>query len=326
MCDVSFIIPIYNTPIKKLENCINSILELKNKIDFEIIAIDDGSEQFIKKFFQQNFLEDVKYIFKNNGGVSSARNFGLKVATGKFIFFVDADDQIINDTFNLFDVYEKYEFVIFDLDVIENSKHCKWNALNCIPGKISKNEVIKELVTSSKMNSPCSKLFLNKIIKQHDIRFDENMVTGEDLNFVIDYTQFVSNIYYTGMSAYCYEREESSRVTRIKNYPEKYFRNLSFMRGKLEFLIESYEMNSKFLNVLNIDHIESMYNYISDLMMLKLCTNERKESVITDIKKLKVDCSGIPMKKRLKYELLLNEKWFLINMLAYLRKLYLKVK
>ena len=75
MCDVSFIIPIYNTPIKKLENCINSILELKNKIDFEIIAIDDGSEQFIKKFFQQNFLEDVKYIFKNNSSSSELNPF-----------------------------------------------------------------------------------------------------------------------------------------------------------------------------------------------------------------------------------------------------------
>lgn len=78
----------------------------------------------------------------------------------------------------------------------------------------------------------------NCCIKQNGIRFDENMVTGEDMNFVIDYIQCITSIYYTGKSSYCYQREEASRVTRIKKFPEIYLSNLSDLRDKLETLIK----------------------------------------------------------------------------------------
>lgn|GEM_PF-6576507 len=110
--------------------------------------------------------------------------------------------------------------------MIENSKKFTWKVLSCNTGKVEKKNVIEELVTSNRMNSPCSKLFLNKCIKQNNIRFDENMVTGEDMNFVIDYIKYVTNIYYTGKSAYCYKREEATRITRIKKFPETYLNNL----------------------------------------------------------------------------------------------------
>lgn len=148
--------------------------------------------------------------------------------------FVDADDVILEDAFDSIDISDRYQLIIFDIDVIENCKESTWKVLSCNPGMVEKKNVIEELVTSNRMNSPCSKLFLNSCIKQHEIRFDENMVTGEDMNFVIDYTQYVTNIYYTGESAYCYHREEVSRVTRIKKFPEIYFNNLSFLRDKLE--------------------------------------------------------------------------------------------
>ena len=99
MKDISVIIPVYNTPLDKLEKCIESVLKLKNKCDIEVLIIDDGSKDYIKKFFKEKFIGEVVYQYKKNGGVSSARNMGLNIATGKFVCFVDADDIIVEDAF-----------------------------------------------------------------------------------------------------------------------------------------------------------------------------------------------------------------------------------
>lgn len=86
MKDISFIVPVYNTPIDKLEKCIKSILKLKKKFNIEIIIVDDGSEENIGAFFKNKFVGEIRYFYKENGGVSSARNKGLSIATGKFVF------------------------------------------------------------------------------------------------------------------------------------------------------------------------------------------------------------------------------------------------
>lgn len=326
MKDISFVVPVYNTPIEKLEKCIKSILELREKFDIEIVVVDDGSKDYIRTFFNKNFVGEVKYLNKENGGVSSARNAGMINAEGKFISFVDADDVILKDAFDAIDISSKYQFVIFDIDVIENCKKSTWKVLNSNCGIVEKKNVIEELVTTNRMNSPCAKLFLNDCIKQNGIKFDENMVTGEDMNFVIDYIQCVTSVYYTGISSYCYQREEASRVSRIEKFPEIYLSNMSGLRDKLEALIKEYNIGDKYVSMLNMDHIESLYNYVSDLMTLRLFTSQRKESVCKEVQELKVDCFEVSRKKRIKYELLYHENWILIYMLAYLRKIYLRLK
>ena len=326
MKDISFIVPVYNTPIDKLEKCIKSILKLKKKFNIEIIIVDDGSEENIGAFFKNKFVGEIRYFYKENGGVSSARNKGLSIATGKFVFFVDADDVILEAAFDAINITDKYQLIIFDIDVTENSKNSVWKVLDCSSGVIQKENVIVELVTSNRMNSPCSKLFLNECIKQNNIRFDENMVTGEDMNFVIDFVQCVTDIYYTGKSAYYYKREEETRITRIKKFPEIYFNNLSFLRDKLEVLIGKYNLGTNYIDSLNIDHIESLYNYISDLMTLQMCTFERKERVNNEIQKLKIDINGVSRKRKIKYKLLRHKDWIVIYILAYVRKIYLQLK
>lgn len=326
MNDISFIIPVYNTPVEKLENCINSILKLKKKFDIEIIVVDDGSEENIGAFFKNHFIGEVKYLYKENGGVSSARNRGLSAVEGRFVFFADADDMILENAFDAIDLMNQYQLILFDIDVIENSKNSVWKVLDCKVGKVQKHDVISELVTSNKMNSPCSKLFLYECIEKNNIRFDESMVTGEDMNFVIDFMRHATDIYYTGESAYCYRREESSRINRIKNYPDIYFDNLSFLRGKLERLIEEYGLESNYKAQMNIDHVGSLYNYLSDLITLKMCTAERKNRAQNEIKQLKIANSAMSSKAKMKYYLLRNENWMMIYILAYIRKVYLRLK
>ena len=101
--DLSVIVPVYNTEIKILEQCIKSIMKLKN-INYELLLIDDGSESEnsieYENLIKNLNLKNIKYIYKENSGVSSARNLGVEKANGRFVMFVDSDDTIIADNLN----------------------------------------------------------------------------------------------------------------------------------------------------------------------------------------------------------------------------------
>ena len=140
MKDISVIIPVYNTPLDKLEKCIESVLKLKNICDIEVLIIDDGSKDYIKRFFKEKFIGEVVYQYKKNGGVSSARNMGLDIATGKFICFVDADDIIVEDAFANLERFRNFQMVIFDIEVLENNKSNIWKVLKCKQGLLIKKQ------------------------------------------------------------------------------------------------------------------------------------------------------------------------------------------
>jgi len=92
---VSFILPYYNLPIQMLKECIDSILALSLRpFEREIIVVDDGSTNSpIDKL--KDYEADIYYIRQCNGGLSTARNMGLRIASGTFIQFVDTDDMLV---------------------------------------------------------------------------------------------------------------------------------------------------------------------------------------------------------------------------------------
>ena len=91
---LSVIVPIYRVE-KYLRKCIDSILEQSYK-DIELILVDDGSDDSCPQICDDYAGTDsrIKVIHKENGGLSSARNAGMQIARGKYIWFVDADDLI----------------------------------------------------------------------------------------------------------------------------------------------------------------------------------------------------------------------------------------
>ena len=91
---ISVIVPVYNVE-NYLDKCIESIVNQTYK-NLEIILVDDGSLDSSSKICDEWAVKDnrIKVIHKTNGGVSSARNEGLKNANGDFIAFVDSDDWL----------------------------------------------------------------------------------------------------------------------------------------------------------------------------------------------------------------------------------------
>ncbi|MDD2504688.1 MAG: glycosyltransferase family A protein [Bacilli bacterium] len=99
---ISIIIPVYNSE-KYLEECIDSVIsqDLDFKKNIELILVNDGSTDTssnICRSYQNLFPENVIYIEKSNGGVSSARNEGVKNVTTKYFGFIDSDDYISKDS------------------------------------------------------------------------------------------------------------------------------------------------------------------------------------------------------------------------------------
>ncbi len=89
---LSIIVPVYNVE-KYLSRCIESLLA-QDDDDYEIIAVNDGSTDSSLKILESFSSPKLKVYSKPNGGLSSARNYGLKRAVGEYIFFVDSDDFI----------------------------------------------------------------------------------------------------------------------------------------------------------------------------------------------------------------------------------------
>ena len=122
---LSIIVPVYNVE-KTLNRCVDSIL-MQIGEDAEILLIDDGSRDSSVKIADQyaDEHENVRVFHKQNGGLSDARNYGLKHALGQYILFVDSDDELaVNTIESLLVIAAKHpEFDIVEFPVKVHAGH-----------------------------------------------------------------------------------------------------------------------------------------------------------------------------------------------------------
>ena len=121
MTKISVIVPVYNTE-KYISQCLESLIN-KTLKDIEIICVNDASKDSSLDVIKEYSKKDsrIKFInFENNKGVSAARNAGLDIATGEFVFFIDSDDWIsenyLEDIRNVMD--EADSDLVFNRNVI----------------------------------------------------------------------------------------------------------------------------------------------------------------------------------------------------------------
>ena len=140
--ELSIIVPVYNIQ-KYIGKCLESILKIKN-IDYEILVVNDGSPDDSQKIIDEYCQKSsrVKSFIKENGGLSSARNYGMKKAQGEYIWFVDGDDLIVASEFEkLFEKIEGLELDVvlgnfinfFDENKIEIKKRENFKKLENLP-------------------------------------------------------------------------------------------------------------------------------------------------------------------------------------------------
>lgn len=184
---ISVIVPVYNVE-KYLDRCVESIVN-QTYTNLEIILVDDGSPDNSPQMCDEWAKKDnrIKVIHKENGGVSSARNKGLDVSTGEYIAFVDSDDYLDLDMYELLisnSVKNAAEISTCAISrespngLIEN-----WGEENPKLKIKSQEDVLIEI--SSTLDLMCihtgNKIFSRKAIS--DIRFDETLIYCEDILF-----------------------------------------------------------------------------------------------------------------------------------------------
>lgn len=169
---ISVIVPVYNVE-KYLDKCLTSILDQSYQ-NLEIILIDDGSTDNSRKICDEYKKKDqrIKVIHKKNGGLSDARNVGIKSATGKYITFVDSDDYVDEDYVEyLYHLIKKYKV---------NLSFCKFRIERGTPikrenqiykdEKCDKIRALEEILYAKDFEvSACAKMFL--LSQFNDIEF-----------------------------------------------------------------------------------------------------------------------------------------------------------
>lgn len=221
---VSIIVPVYNVE-KYLEKCIESIINQSYK-NIEIILVDDGSQDKSSKICDEYKLKDNRIItiHKKNGGVSTARNIGLKKAKGKYIQFIDSDDYIEK---NMVEVLVKsLDNTEYDLAICGIRTFCKDKRLSeeklDLEKKVYSFEQYLDILHKVKLGlicgSPVNKLYINSIIKSNSIKFMENISYAEDFMFNMEYLKYVNliNVENLNNSLYNYRKEERESLTSKK--------------------------------------------------------------------------------------------------------------
>lgn len=205
MKDVSIIIPVYNKE-QYIYNCLESITSLMDD-SFEVIIVDDGSTD--QSFLEYNkFADKIKIIKQKNGGVSSARNTGLRHAIGKYVMFVDSDDTLSK---NWVDIIKKG--LLSDNDLVVFSK----NNTNLHSDFIEKIYSLLNIKNNgSHLANPVSKLYKTEFIKKNNLYFDTGIKNGEDMLFNFKFLIANPSISYINESFYYYYLNETSVANRFQ--------------------------------------------------------------------------------------------------------------
>ena len=219
MIKVSFIIPVYNT-YEYLEKCLESTVKQRaNKYNFEIIIVNDGSTDESEKIildYKNKYTKLIKYISKENGGVSSARNLGIEKSKGEYLYFLDSDDYLDLDFF--IDL-EK----IFDNespDVIRiNSRDVKGNGelIKNVIIKPSDNdiELLKNIMKEKSLEVPWGYVFKKELFVKNNLKFLPQV--HEDFGLIPIALYKANKIGQISNICYNYVERETS-LTAEKNY------------------------------------------------------------------------------------------------------------
>lgn len=208
---LSVIVPVYKTE-QYLDACVKSI-QAQTLKNLEIILVDDGSPDRCPQMCDEFKNQDsrIKVIHQKNGGLSKARNTGIKDAKGKYITFVDSDDTIEPDTYEgNINFMESHT----DVDVVQfPTKRIGWGDQFCHkPGYFRGRRalIINNYKDSPIDNTVCMKIFRREIFDK--IMFHEGHV-HEDKMFVLQMLQHINVLYISDTGCYNYYRRDNSIQT-----------------------------------------------------------------------------------------------------------------
>lgn len=254
--------------VKNIKNVIeqNGRVYYKNIVD--LILVDDGSTDNSGVICDQyaDIYPNVHVIHKQNGGVSAARNTGIEFADSKYLNFIDSDDKfsenVFEKCFEFFEQnYNKINMVTFPIKFFDAAQGEHW-----LNNKFSKENRILNLETETDKSAVFvnAAIFKAEIIKQKNIRFDPNLVNGEDIKFI--YSMFFNSAPLIGLvvePTYWYRRRSSgdeSAIQASKKVPSFYKERLENLFGSLiEDSIEKFGTVPKYVQNVIMQQLQWLF-------------------------------------------------------------------
>lgn len=296
MKKISVIIPVYNTE-KYIDKCINSVLQ--QDLETEIIVVNDGSTDNSKKIIEK-YKDKIIYLEKENGGLSDARNYGLKYATGEYVAFLDSDDFIEKNLFLRLEKYidKKIDIIKFKIKLVdENYKEIRKipsPSFECVNGEKAFENLfgLDEFLEVS-----CGYLYRKEFFKENNFHFEKGMY-HEDFGLIPLVILKAKTVISLNIYGYNYLQTQNS-ITRNLDYSKTLKRAndvLAFYDNMIK-KIESYEISQTSNKLIKEFYTNAILNkaktlnkkdrkiYISKLKNRKIVDNIQIRNVKQLIKK-----------------------------------------
>lgn len=295
---VSVIVPFFNAE-KKINNCILSLeAQTIKKENLEIIFIDDCSEDSSKDIIKKSNLNNYKiFSLQNNSGPASARNLGLQHAVGDYVFFLDADDTILNNS--LLKLHNEalkgnYDLVFCDKSRINNSVNSRENIFAFKKNKEFLNkditgEIIKRITDPDYTVGVAGchgKLIKKQLVRENNIKFEEKLRFLEDEIFMIDILGVSKKIKYLKEQLYVYNINPETPTGRSNAFNYRFpISNFKLMRDHITTALSRRSLDKK--NIIIYGNQALIYYIIYTLISYTLSILRGKIDFDTGIKKRK---------------------------------------
>ena len=333
---LSLIIPAYNVEAY-IYFLIQSIIE---NVDcslssFEIIIINDGSEDItleeIKRAKKDFYRFDIKYVSQNNQGVSMARNVGLSLARGKFVWFIDGDDAIAKVSLcSIMGIIEQYESDIYVIRIGNCISETLYDDNNIVTNYIprvesSKTQLIDsiEFLSNQYEHGHTVYLWRNEFLKVNDVCYPVGITINEDYNFLFRALIKAKKAVYNPTFRFYFARENMTSVSRSPLTVDRMKVIINCKVKNIILFIQYKQMNK--LNDLRAVELVNEYfdtyvlNTFKTLFALALPYNFKK-SVLDELNKNKIYPQNCGVEK------FLLSNGFIYRYGAFIMKVYLKMK
>lgn len=221
---LSIVIPVYNVE-QYLQSCVQSVLAQTYR-DLQVILVDDGSTDSSGRLCDQLAQQDcrIQVVHKENGGLSSARNAGLEVATGDYVLFLDSDDyyadnQVLDTLVQALSKWEYPDALLFcRMDYYEQLQsfypetHYDEFIIN---GFCTPMECFAHLLQSQRFNmSACFQILKRSVLVDNDIQFVVGL-RNEDIDWSMQLWHNLQSVKVINLYAYVYRHRENSITTTL---------------------------------------------------------------------------------------------------------------
>ena len=260
---VSIIIPVYNTG-NKLCRCLDSVLA-QTYLNYECIVVDDGSTDNSSVIIDEYVSNDVRFkaVHKENGGVSSARNCGLKMAKGEWIVFVDSDDWLLPDhiaslmvaaTDDVDLVMTGFRFLHLDKTTEYGYNTRKYIGIESIRKFMIETEFLRFQV-------PWDRTYRN----MKNLLFDEKLSLGEDRLFCYQYLLYCKGITTIDKITYVHDGTDETTLSYRTYSSSMNKHRLSVFKSAISNIknhlgIKKSSLLDSYLENIYSDLINSYYN------------------------------------------------------------------